>query len=340
MIENGTTAAVHPAQSAALSSGSEPFDLTGWWSDLAREPFSPEQRQTLDQACFSLEAASASLQSGITVVRLDLNPKENAPFRLRLPTEISLFGSVQRGSFSMVLPDLGRQIFRSDDWFLLRTRDLQVLVEQPLSLLLFAVDGRVLQKLLAFAAPDECQTLRCFTCPQLREPSLIQDTGDQRLVWLGQQIEFSSPGTLDQRLALEARCLDWLRELLHQPALSTNRLCDSTCTLQEEATLREVAAYLDSHLEEEHTLADLSRRFNLNEFKLKRGFKSLFGITVFRHLRQRRIEMAAQLLKESDRSVLEIANAVGYSNPSHFARNFKDQVGLLPKAYQCIHRRI
>lgn len=50
------------------------------------------------------------------------------------------------------------------------------------------------------------------------------------------------------------------------------------------------------------------------------------------------MQRAERLLKEGDSSVLEIANAVGYSNPSHFARNFKEQIGLLPKRYQLLQR--
>jgi AraC-like DNA-binding protein len=47
---------------------------------------------------------------------------------------------------------------------------------------------------------------------------------------------------------------------------------------------------------------------------------------------------AAELLKNDRLSVIQVANEVGYSNASHFARAFKDRHGLLPKAYQCLQR--
>jgi AraC-like DNA-binding protein len=50
------------------------------------------------------------------------------------------------------------------------------------------------------------------------------------------------------------------------------------------------------------------------------------------------MDYAAGLLRDDRLSVIQVANEVGYSNASHFARAFKDRHQLLPKAYQCLHR--
>ena len=98
----------------------------------------------------------------------------------------------------------------------------------------------------------------------------------------------------------------------------------------DKAALEAAARYLEEHLDAEHSLQKLSRQFYLNEFKLKKGFKSHFQTTVFGYLRKKRMEYAKSLLLQSDASILEIANRVGYSNPSHFTRAFREIYGVNP----------
>ncbi len=132
----------------------------------------------------------------------------------------------------------------------------------------------------------------------------------------------------------------WLRTLFEQAAFGRGALCREVpegCSQADESRLRAVAEYLKTYPGDRHSLAGLSRRFHLNECKLKRDFKALHGITVFGYLRECRLEKAARHLRESNAGVLETALAVGYSNPSHFARNLKARFGLLPKAYQWTH---
>ena len=300
--------------------------------------FDQPVKQLEHHAAADVETRRVALQSGMTVIELTLSPKQEEPTRLEVPEGLSIFGIVREGSFAIALPDLGRERLTTDDWFILRTSELHYVAHEPLSLLLFVMDSRILEQLIALTTAQKCQTLRCFTCPQLKQPSLLHQAGNERLTWRSNRIRMTDTHDLDERLTLEIRCLEWLRELFRQPELSTRQMCASACSENEEDRLRELAAYLESHLDEEHTLASLGRRFHLNEFKLKRGFKALFGSTVFTHLRTLRIQEAARLLQDTDQSILEVANSVGYANPSHFARNFKDHVGLLPKAYQCIHR--
>ena len=85
-------------------------------------------------------------------------------------------------------------------------------------------------------------------------------------------------------------------------------------------------------------MAELCQLSGLNEHKLKSAFKRIHGKTTFGYLRELRMDYAASLLKQDRLSVIQVANEVGYSNASHFARAFKERHGLLPKAYQCLYR--
>jgi AraC-like DNA-binding protein len=82
------------------------------------------------------------------------------------------------------------------------------------------------------------------------------------------------------------------------------------------------------------TLFQLGRRVGLNDFKLKRGFKMLFGTTVFSHIRRFRMERARSLLECSNLSVTEVALETGYSHFGYFSAAFKKSFGILPGQYR------
>lgn len=78
------------------------------------------------------------------------------------------------------------------------------------------------------------------------------------------------------------------------------------------------------------SLPQLARRSGVNEFKLKRGFRQLFGVTPYACLRDARLERARRLLEADGASVCEACLAVGYSNQGHFIGLFKQRFGLTP----------
>ena len=81
------------------------------------------------------------------------------------------------------------------------------------------------------------------------------------------------------------------------------------------------------------SLKELARTIGTNEFKLKAGFKSMFGTTVYGFLNDYRMETARKLLEIEQRQIKDISNHVGYSNPSHFIAAYKKKFGITPKKY-------
>lgn len=76
------------------------------------------------------------------------------------------------------------------------------------------------------------------------------------------------------------------------------------------------------------TIAELSHAVGLNQLKLKRGFKALFGTSIYEFFQRHRMDHARQLLR--NHSVTETAVMLGYSNMSHFGTAFRKQFGVLP----------
>ncbi|MEN9568631.1 MAG: hypothetical protein RLZZ69_3827 [Cyanobacteriota bacterium] len=80
-------------------------------------------------------------------------------------------------------------------------------------------------------------------------------------------------------------------------------------------------------------LKDLAKQVGLNECTLKRGFRQVFGTTVFGYLYQQRMEYARQLLEQRELNVSQIAKKVGYASQSRFATAFRKKFGINPKVF-------
>ena len=87
---------------------------------------------------------------------------------------------------------------------------------------------------------------------------------------------------------------------------------------------------LVQHIGEPITIKELSRKVAINECYLKKGFKELFGATVFDFYQSQRMEHAKYLLYEKGLSVTEVSVMLGYSSISHFSTAFKKHTGLKP----------
>jgi AraC family transcriptional regulator len=87
---------------------------------------------------------------------------------------------------------------------------------------------------------------------------------------------------------------------------------------------------LIQHIGEPITIKELSRKVAINECYLKKGFKEMFGTTIFDFYQSQRMEHAKYLLYEKGMSVTEVALFLGYSSISHFSTAFKKHTGLKP----------
>lgn len=87
---------------------------------------------------------------------------------------------------------------------------------------------------------------------------------------------------------------------------------------------------LIKHIGEPITIKELSRKVAINECYLKKGFKELFGTTIFDFYQSQRMEHAKYLLYEKGLSVTEVSMLLGYSSISHFSTAFKKHTGLKP----------
>ncbi len=101
--------------------------------------------------------------------------------------------------------------------------------------------------------------------------------------------------------------------------------------------------HLTMELDREITLEELSRTHGMCETQLKRDFKRVYGISPAAYRRAYRMEQAARILRDTDKSVTEVAMQVGYLNPSKFSHAFRAEMGVPPAEYRksgdCLERQ-
>ncbi len=95
-----------------------------------------------------------------------------------------------------------------------------------------------------------------------------------------------------------------------------------------------ISNYLLENTEERITVSDLSQRFAASPTMINTSFRGVYGMTPAAFLRAQKMHAAAKLLRESDRTVIDIAGQFGYDNASKFARAFRDVIGVPPTSYR------
>lgn len=98
--------------------------------------------------------------------------------------------------------------------------------------------------------------------------------------------------------------------------------------------VREIHGQLLQHMERRITIEELSKQFLINPTTLKAAFKSVYGTSLAAHIKKHRMEQAAKMLRETDMSIAEIAQAVGYESQSKFTTAFKAFFQVLPREYR------
>lgn len=148
-----------------------------------------------------------------------------------------------------------------------------------------------------------------------------------------QQILDASYSNETRKIYMESKALELLSLSFH--TLLWDREPDdkhirSKLSKSDLEKIRQAQEVLLHSMDSPPSLLELSRTVGLNDFKLKIGFKEVYGHTVFGYLREKRLEKALLLLQKGQVNVNQAACVVGYSNPSHFAEVFREKYGFNP----------
>lgn len=110
------------------------------------------------------------------------------------------------------------------------------------------------------------------------------------------------------------------------------------CTADEQSlgkdVIREIQLFIRQHYADNISLNSLAEQFFLHPNYLSRLFKEKTGQNFIDYLTGVRMEKVKELLKNSNRKIVEICDLAGYDNPRYFSRVFKQYTGMTPSEYR------
>jgi len=113
---------------------------------------------------------------------------------------------------------------------------------------------------------------------------------------------------------------------------------DNTQPAAEHArSLAKVSQYLRENLASTPNLDELARIAATNRTSLNQDFQRLYCMSVFDWLREQRLLRAAVLLKTTERTILDIAQSVGYTSHAGFTAAFGQRFDVSPREYRASH---
>lgn len=95
--------------------------------------------------------------------------------------------------------------------------------------------------------------------------------------------------------------------------------------------LKQVITYIQAHLTEDISLAEMATAVGMSPYYFCRLFKQSMGISPYQYVIECRIDRAKELLSQGEKSIAEVALEVGFASQSQFTKHFKRIVGITPK---------
>ncbi len=164
--------------------------------------------------------------------------------------------------------------------------------------------------------------------PFLSMPYAMDISG--RILEVVHAIQHCPFSSITRYVFLESKLMELFVLQLEQLQSLHRQKANGKWNRQDVERLHAVKEFIDSAYLDSFTLKDLTTRFGLNEFKLKKGYRQLFNTTVFGYVHQLRMQEAKNLLQQKEMNVSEVAFHIGYDNVSSFSTGFKKRFGYTP----------
>lgn len=136
----------------------------------------------------------------------------------------------------------------------------------------------------------------------------------------------------------QAGCKAYLLEVLFHLArqFRASQVLKWEFMRQQERSLRlkKLFDHISAHPDEKLSVAAAARLAQLSTPQFLKLFKQVAGMTLVAYLNHVRLSNAVQLLRETDRSIADIASEVGFSDQSYFDKRFKRAFGQTPKEFR------
>ena len=175
---------------------------------------------------------------------------------------------------------------------------------------------------------------KVFRDIRAKDPFTYHSNYSMVLADIVQQIHLNDMEGLSRKTFLEARALDLLANIIQL-------YIDDQLPNHKQVLLRktDILSIIRAHdimiedLSENITIPELAKLAGINSTKLKQGFKKIYDQTINEYMRDRKLDMAKDLILEGSYSIKQIAQSIGYKNYAYFSSRFKERFGALPSEF-------
>jgi AraC-like DNA-binding protein len=111
-------------------------------------------------------------------------------------------------------------------------------------------------------------------------------------------------------------------------------LCDACGFLDKNESsdkILDAMNFIQRNFRESITIPQIAKEVGINQCYLKKGFKEMYGKTIYNMVQSLRMELAHEILKKGSLNILEVALEVGYTNAASFSTAFKQFYGYSPQ---------
>ncbi len=103
--------------------------------------------------------------------------------------------------------------------------------------------------------------------------------------------------------------------------------------------IRDYAKKIEDNIAKEFSLEEISAETGLTQAKLQEGFKLLYNKTVTEYIRNARLEVARDLIANSEMNISEVVYSIGFTSRSYFSKIFKEKFGVSPSDFMTSKRK-
>ena len=125
-----------------------------------------------------------------------------------------------------------------------------------------------------------------------------------------------------------------VRELLFLHLVSPKYSLPGELSKEDIAKIYAADSIMLANLNAHFSIQALSKLAGTNDFKLKKGFRQVFGMGVFARLLHRRMEQAKLLLQTTDKPIWEVGELAGYDSVAAFIKAFRKRFGKTPRQWR------
>ncbi|SHI72913.1 transcriptional regulator, AraC family [Clostridium cavendishii DSM 21758] len=160
---------------------------------------------------------------------------------------------------------------------------------------------------------------------------LIIKKANYKMEKLAQEMDEISTDNIMGYMRLKLKTIEFLDAFFQE--CSKKKVLNNSKSYEKEIVIK-AQGIINRNIQKSIHIKTIAEDLNISEYKLQEAFKNILGDTVYEYIKKTRIEKAKILLKNTDMSVLEIVNEIGYENPSKFSSLFKRYNNITPLKYR------